>query len=48
MRADIALLPGDGIGPEVTAEAVKVLRSAAVWKDVAHTLLNTKEFILTH
>jgi 3-isopropylmalate dehydrogenase len=25
----LAILPGDGIGPEVTAEAVKVLRAAA-------------------
>ena len=25
MRASIAVLPGDGIGPEVTAEAVRVL-----------------------
>ncbi|MGE5851303.1 MAG: isocitrate/isopropylmalate family dehydrogenase, partial [Candidatus Methylomirabilota bacterium] len=25
----IAVLPGDGIGPEVTREAVKVLRAAA-------------------
>ncbi|MBI4390265.1 MAG: 3-isopropylmalate dehydrogenase, partial [candidate division NC10 bacterium] len=24
----IAVLPGDGIGPEVTAEALKVLRAA--------------------
>ena len=28
MRVRIAVLPGDGIGPEVTAEAVKVLRAA--------------------
>ena len=28
-RDAIAVLPGDGIGPEVTAEAVKVLRAAA-------------------
>jgi 3-isopropylmalate dehydrogenase len=28
-RFSIAVLPGDGIGPEVTAEAVKVLRVAA-------------------
>ncbi len=27
MKAKIALLPGDGIGPEVTAEAVKVLEA---------------------
>jgi len=25
---DIAVIPGDGIGPEVTAEALKVLRAA--------------------
>ena len=30
MRLKITLLPGDGIGPEVTAEAVKVLRAVAV------------------
>ena len=29
MRADIAVLPGDGIGPEVTAAAVAVLREVA-------------------
>jgi len=29
MRAKIAVLPGDGIGPEVTAEAVKVLSAVA-------------------
>src|SRR5688500_11212761 len=29
MRAHIVVLAGDGIGPEVTAEAVKVLRAAA-------------------
>ena len=29
MHADIALLPGDGIGPEVTAAAVTVLRALA-------------------
>ena len=27
-RFSLAVLPGDGIGPEVTAEAVKVLRAA--------------------
>ena len=27
-RLDLAVIPGDGIGPEVTAEAVKVLRAA--------------------
>jgi 3-isopropylmalate dehydrogenase len=29
MKLRIALLPGDGIGPEVTAEAVRVLRAVA-------------------
>ncbi|HEX7118666.1 MAG TPA: 3-isopropylmalate dehydrogenase [Longimicrobiales bacterium] len=29
MRARITLLPGDGIGPEVTAEAARVLRAVA-------------------
>ncbi|RME77669.1 MAG: hypothetical protein D6784_03385, partial [Chloroflexi bacterium] len=27
MHAKITLLPGDGIGPEVVAEAVKVLKA---------------------
>ena len=27
-RIDLAVIPGDGIGPEVTAEAVKVLSEA--------------------
>ena len=29
MRATITVLPGDGIGPEVTAEGVRVLRAVA-------------------
>lgn len=29
MRCNLAMLPGDGIGPEVTAEAVKILKTAA-------------------
>src|SRR5512133_2833286 len=29
MKATIAVLPGDGIGPEVTAEGVKVLKAVA-------------------
>ena len=29
MKKNIALLPGDGVGPEVTAEAVKVLKKIA-------------------
>jgi len=27
MRLDITILPGDGVGPEVTREAVRVLRT---------------------
>lgn len=30
MKLDIAVLPGDGVGPEVTAEAVKVLKAIAM------------------
>ena len=30
MKLNIALLPGDGIGPEVTAQAVKVLKAIAM------------------
>lgn len=37
MRATIVLLPGDGIGPEVTAEAVKVLR--AISQSRGHALV---------
>jgi len=37
MQATIVLLPGDGIGPEVTAEAVKVL--SAVGRSAGHTLV---------
>ncbi len=29
MKARIAVLPGDGIGPEVTAEAVRCLHAVA-------------------
>jgi 3-isopropylmalate dehydrogenase len=29
MKLDIAVLPGDGVGPEVTAEAVKAIRATA-------------------
>ncbi len=30
MKLNIAVLPGDGVGPEVTAEAVKVLKAVAM------------------
>jgi 3-isopropylmalate dehydrogenase len=36
MNANIVVLPGDGIGPEVTAEAVKVLQ--LIGKKFGHTL----------
>ncbi|MEK7281172.1 MAG: isocitrate/isopropylmalate family dehydrogenase, partial [Chloroflexota bacterium] len=29
MRLDIAVLPGDGIGPEVMTEGIRVLESTA-------------------
>ena len=29
MKAKIAILPGDGVGPEIVAEAVKVLEAVA-------------------
>jgi len=35
MQFNLAVLPGDGVGPEVTAEAVKVLR--AIGKRFGHT-----------
>jgi len=35
MAYQIAVIPGDGIGPEVTAEGVKVLRAAAAKSDFA-------------
>jgi len=43
MRAVIAVLPGDGIGPEVTAEALKVL--AAVAKRFGHDFVTREALI---
>ena len=40
MKLDIALLSGDGIGPEVTEQAVKALKAIAVEFD--HTFLFTR------
>jgi 3-isopropylmalate dehydrogenase len=40
-RFSIAILPGDGIGPEVTAEALKVLRATA---DLFGYRLDTQEY----
>ena len=38
MEYRIAVLPGDGIGPEVVAEGVKVLRQIATQYDLSCTL----------
>jgi len=43
MQADIVLLPGDGIGPEVVEQAVRVLEAAAQTAGVA---LRFKELLL--
>ena len=43
MQAEIVVLPGDGIGPEVTAAAVQVLR--AVGQRYGHTFHFTHELI---
>lgn len=43
MQKNICLLPGDGIGPEIMAEAVKVLR--AVEKKYGHTFVMTEALI---
>jgi 3-isopropylmalate dehydrogenase len=40
-RFSLAVLPGDGIGPEVTAEAVKVLRASA---DLFGYRIDTQEY----
>ncbi|MEN8857228.1 MAG: isocitrate/isopropylmalate family dehydrogenase, partial [Flavobacteriaceae bacterium] len=37
MKLNIAVLPGDGIGPEVTKQAVKVLKAIAMEFD--HTFI---------
>ncbi len=43
MQKNICLLPGDGIGPEIMAEAVKVLR--AIEKKYGHTFVLTEALI---
>ena len=43
MQKNICLLPGDGIGPEIMAEAVKVLR--AVEKKYGHNFVMTEALI---
>jgi 3-isopropylmalate dehydrogenase len=37
MRFRLAVLPGDGIGPEVLGEAVKVLRAVEAASNGAHS-----------
>ena len=43
MQKTICLLPGDGIGPEIVAEAVKVLR--AVEKQFGHSFTLTEALL---
>ena len=43
MRKTICLLPGDGIGPEIVAEAVKTLR--AVEKKFGHEFVMSEALI---
>ena len=43
MKANIVLLPGDGIGPEVVAEAVRVLQAVAT--QYGHTLEFTEHLL---
>ena len=43
MQKTICLLPGDGIGPEIVAEAVKVLR--AVEKKFGHSFTMTEALL---
>lgn len=42
MTGKIALIPGDGIGPEIVAEAKKVLDTVAKNMDMS---LNTRRFL---
>jgi 3-isopropylmalate dehydrogenase len=43
LKANIVLLPGDGIGPEVVAEAVRVLEQAA--REFDHSFEFTERLI---
>ena len=43
MRFQISVLPGDGIGPEVTTEAVRVLE--AVGQKFGHTFQLTEDLV---
>ena len=43
MQKTICLLPGDGVGPEIVAEAVKVLR--AVEKKFGHSFTMTEALL---
>ena len=46
MEFNVAVLPGDGIGPEVTVEAVKVLD--AVGRRFGHTFNTEQGLSLIH
>ena len=41
-KYNIAVIPGDGIGPEITAAAIEVLQAAATRKGIE---IITKEFL---
>ncbi len=43
MSLKIALLPGDGIGPEVTAEAVRILKAVADARGQGHHVLDAPD-----
>ncbi|MCL6295520.1 3-isopropylmalate dehydrogenase [Jejuia spongiicola] len=43
MKLNIAVLPGDGVGPEVTAQAVKVLKAIAM--EFGHLFTFNKAFV---
>ena len=45
MKFDIAVLPGDGVGPEVVAEALKVLK--VVGEHFGHEF-NLREGLIEH
>ena len=48
MKATIALLPGDGIGPEVTAAAVAILQAVASAYQHEFLFFETKASAIWH
>ena len=44
---DLAVIGGDGIGPEVTAEALKVLRAVIPSIEVTHYSLGAEHYLKT-